>query len=875
MTDILFRILEISIQASVLTLAVLVLRFLFKKAPKSWRCALWGLVALRLLLPYSLQSPMSLQPDTAPMRDNMEYIFSAVEEAIPDTSNGEGEFTTQAFPALPQTEQQTKSAPSFFAKIELPRFLIFAWLSGIALLFLYAGIGYLLLRRKTAAALRLKDNVFLIDEIPSPFLLGVLCPRIYLPDALPEEQREHVIAHEQAHIRRGDHILKPLAFLIVSVYWFNPVLWLGYILFNRDLELACDERVIRDYDPARRAAYAETLLLCGQAKRSAALSPLAFGEVGVKTRVKQALSYKNPALWIMITAAAAAVVAAVCLLTVPKTGEPIGVELLAENENGELSYYKVLSDGTLRQKPDAPGGGYGGLSAEADCFGSHEENGKTRVEVLKTELCHPDGAPAPVTEEREAVFYAVAAASKHEIRKMEIFEMPVSDGRTFVAVEYKTYAGSSSEVFRYDPAEKSLEELCVAENLRVMNVYATAPATKTPSDPAPYAVGVEIIAMDADGIRTFDVLSDGTAAEIPSGVWGAYGGIYAEADCFSARTENGKKTIAVIKKALLDTARQEVPITDEYSAIFDAAAENAADEIVLMQIFETATEEHSIFVALEYPGSETDVFRFDPANKTLVRLCRMEGPRVRDVYIKPIDKTLDLAVHDAILEDQADKGWQGECGTEGHILLGTKETKTETVVYVLHSYASFGFVNDCFAEVGGHSMPLAIHLRQTEDGYSLLRIDTPKDGGDYAASVRRLFPKEYRDRIFSNSEADAESLWRQCVSQAEAYLQIIDRSAQVKRDVEYVWLDDLIDSDIVNNAIRVNPELTGYPLWIGTREQIENGVRYVYAATQAESETKNILFYKTAYGSPNDIVESFLVNAETGEIIERNSAFVF
>ena len=493
------------------------------------------------------------------------------------------------------------------------------------------------------------------------------------------------------------------------------------------------------------------------------------------------------------------------------------------------------------------------------------------MEVLKTDLCHPDGAPAPVTEERETVFYAVAAAAKHEIRKMEIFEMSASDGRTFVAVEYKTEAGSSSEVFRYYPAEKSLEELCTAENLRVMNIYGAALTTKKPTDSAPYAVGVEIIAMDANGIRTFDVLSDGTAAEIPSGVWGAYGGIYAEADCFSARTENGGKIITVIKKALLDTARQEVPLTDEWSAIFDAAAENAADEITLMQIFESKTEERSIFVALEYPGSETEVFRFDPADKTLVRLCRMEGPRVRDVYVKPTDKTLDLAVHNTILEDQADKGWQGECGTEGHILLGTKETKTETVVYVLHSYASFGFVNDCFAEVGGHSMPLAIHLRQTEDGYSLLRIDTPKDGGDYAASVRRLFPKEYRDRIFSNSEADAESLWRQCVSQAEAYLQIIDRSAQVKRDVEYVWLDDLIDSDIVNNAIRVNPELMGYPLWIGTREQIENGVRYVYAVTQVETGQKNILFYKAAYESPNDIVESFLMNAETGEIIGRNA----
>ena len=211
--------------------------------------------------------------------------------------------------------------------------------------------------------------------------------------------------------------------------------------------------------------------------------------------------------------------------------------------------------------------------------------------------------------------------------------------------------------------------------------------------------------------------------------------------------------------------------------------------------------------------------------------------------VEVVSKELNTAVHESMLANQADKGWQGECGTEGHIVLWTKETKTETVVYVLHSYASFGFVNDCFVEVGGHSMPLAIHFRRTEDGYNLSRIDTPKDGGDYAASVRHLFPDDCRDRIFSQSEADAEALWRQCVSQAEKYLELIGRSAEVRRDVEYIWLDDVIDSDIANNAICVNPELTGYPLWIGTREQIENGVRYLYT-TIYEPETKGKIYFK-------------------------------
>lgn len=178
---------------------------------------------------------------------------------------------------------------------------------------------------------------------------------------------------------------------------------------------------------------------------------------------------KKAPFWISVAAALAGAVAAVCLLTVPKTGKPAGVELLAENAKGELAYYKILTDGTLRQKPDAPGGGYGGVSADADCFAYREENGGTEAYVVKTELLFSDGSPAPVTEERKAVFLAVAAASDRAIRRMEIFDVPAY--RTFVSVEYDADGGTSTTVFRFDPENGSLKELCSGSDLRVLDVY--------------------------------------------------------------------------------------------------------------------------------------------------------------------------------------------------------------------------------------------------------------------------------------------------------------------------------------------------------------------------------------------------------------------
>lgn len=251
-------------------------------------------------------------------------------------------------------------------------------------------------------------------------------------------------------------------------------------------------------------------------------------------------------------------------------------------------------------------------------------------------------------------------------------------------------------------------------------------------------------------------------------------------------------------------------------------------------------------------------------------VCLFAKPKTDRAETSAAQNGLDDAIHNAFITEQEDKGWRGEFGAEGHILLGTKETKTQTVAYVLHEFASFGFENDCLIELGGHAMAAKLTFRHTEGGYELARIDYPEDGDRYAPSIKRLFPKTCQKRIFSHSEEDSEALWRQCAAQAEAYLARIGRTAEVRRDVDRTWLSEVMDPAVADKVTTETPELTNYPTWIGTREQIEDGERYVYTATLYETE-EQILFYKTTYEHRQTIVESFLVSAETGEIVARNA----
>lgn len=296
-------VLEISWQAGLIALAVMAVRPLLRRAPRRAVCMLWLLVALRLLLPARLtvESPVSLQqPESPPIQAYQELCqqekvyVSAPPEQRPEMA---GPAAAQGFALLDQ----------------LPAI----WLTGVGCMALYMALSLLRMRWRLRAAPRIQDNVYRCTDWSTPFVLGVLAPRIYVPETVSEQDFPQVLAHERCHIRRWDHVWKPLAFLLLAVNWFNPVLWAAYVLLGRDMERACDEMVLKNATPAQRAAYSRALVSCAAQPKMAAVCPLAFGEVAVKERVKNVLNYKKPALWAIILLVVAAAIIGVCLLTKP------------------------------------------------------------------------------------------------------------------------------------------------------------------------------------------------------------------------------------------------------------------------------------------------------------------------------------------------------------------------------------------------------------------------------------------------------------------------------------------------------------------------------------------------------------------------------
>ena len=313
MAAVFLKLLNLSISASWLVLAVLVLRLISKRAPKWVNVLLWGIVALRLMLPFSVESALSLIPSAETVSPAVVQFDPAptITSGVNIIDNAVNPSLSEHFAAVP-----TASVNPLYVWTEIAGWV---WLIGLGAMLLYALVSYLRLRRRVSVSLPVQDHIYLCDAISSPFILGVVKPHIYLPSTLDEVQRQNVLSHERAHLTRRDHWWKPLGFALLAVYWFNPVLWLAYTLLCRDIELACDERVIRTMDESAVKTYSTVLLACSMPRKAVITCPLAFGEVGVKERVRNALHYKKPAFWVVAASVAVCVVVAVCFLTNPPT----------------------------------------------------------------------------------------------------------------------------------------------------------------------------------------------------------------------------------------------------------------------------------------------------------------------------------------------------------------------------------------------------------------------------------------------------------------------------------------------------------------------------------------------------------------------------
>lgn len=433
MNELFLKIINMSISASWLILAVLILRLALKKASKWVNVLLWGIIAARLICPFSIESPVSLIPESVGngelvsewmddyigdvniIHNNSVHYDAAVAAGREPISDGAGGYYVV-------TKYDQLGEPSTVEDIVIP-VLAIIWTAGMVLLVLYTSVSYWRLRRRVDTAVLYRDNIFQSEYVNAPFVLGILKPRIYLPFKIEKQDLEHVVAHEQAHIRRKDHWWKPLGFLLLTIHWFNPLMWLAYMLLCRDIELACDEKVIKGLDSEQRAGYTQALVACSVKRRMIAACPLAFGEAGVKERVRSVMKYKKPAFWIMILAVITCAATAVCFLTNPAVNRhslkwaqelPVGdiesvLSRYISSQHGRTYIQDAVSRGVSINIPDEP---YLKVYLISEQFGEIVENIPLTDAQAKTIL----------EEEREELTDGLGfTATLHIDGRMELF----------------------------------------------------------------------------------------------------------------------------------------------------------------------------------------------------------------------------------------------------------------------------------------------------------------------------------------------------------------------------------------------------------------------------------------------------------------------
>lgn len=654
MVEIFLELLNMSISAFWLIAAVLLVRLLLKKAPKWINVLLWGIVAVRLICPFTFESALSLIPSAQTVSPQTLIETPEINVGIPIVDNTVNPVLEHATTANPEASVYP------FELIILSLSII--WAVGVAVMVCYGVISYLLTKRKISTAVLLRDNIYQSEKVSSPFVFGIIKPEIYLPFNISENDARYVIAHEEAHIRRKDYLWKPLGFMILALHWFNPLVWLAYIFLCRDIELACDEKVVAKMTNEQKADYSQALLLCSVSRRAVAACPVAFGEVGVKERVKSVLNYKKPAFWVVIVAVAVSVALAVCFLTNPETG-------------GYKEYYDS------------------GYSLQV------------YVEKYKGTTQLPDST--------ETLFFDVQNGTKGTL-----------------------YNGTKFEI-----TECNLQE--------------------------------------------------------------------------------GKLTVKLSGTPLYDT-------------------EQVEHELVKEIVIEQGTN---------------GVFLTSKNYMDFITFSLVENK-----------ETLDEAVSKAIFAENKlsyyDVGT--ECAGEGHIIYGTEVKGNEYRVYAWTEYYLFGFENGYFMAKGGGSLPAVMTFEKTADGYTLLDAQYPMDGSYYPSSIKRMFPKEYVTRVLNPTKSDTDYMWKQCEAYAQAYLDKIGRTEEIRTygQVKHTLFTDVgISVEVSNKVLEYG---LPYNYYLGYFESLEDGVRYIYRTSYNKKHEK-IVFTKENYDT-EAVIEKIEIDALTGEM---------
>ncbi|MEA4954471.1 MAG: M56 family metallopeptidase [Pseudoflavonifractor sp.] len=896
------NLLNMSITAGYVVVSVILLRLLLRKAPRWISCALWALVGLRLILPFSFESVMSLIPSSTTVTPDILYSGEpAISSGVPTVNS-----VVNPTIAGSLTPAVTSSANPMQIVMTIAGIV---WLAGMLVMVLYSAITYVRLRRKVDSAILFKDNIYESDEISSPFVLGIIKPRIYLPFAVGEEDRNYVISHEQAHIRRKDHWIKPFGFLLLTVYWFNPLMWVAYVLLCRDIEVACDEAVIKDIGVNEKKAYSLALLGCAVKRRNIAMCPLAFGEVGVKERVKNVLNYKKPAFWIIIVAVIACIVAGICLLSNPKEKANTSYE---HPNAGQLFEYRTAYVGdnsavgnivSLVEFPSDVKYDHIELQTSAEPYGVDVYFSVTPEVKAAYNTSEPDNIDV-FRENACIMFSLIGNADKITFRLNDGTGNPAE--LQFTREWAESIVGADLWV-ESDSAE-TLDSLITQINEHVKNAYASAAKD--------ISTGPFVGYVKDTSTGTFDVYTkeNGTYImslpmslfnDFPANHWesgwmnvdvycgsidnftwavvctGPSAGTGNENVCTSS---DGGKTWWVGDRSAMYAGtmtgagfasskvgfmsyRYFVDQGPEISRTLDGGKTwnrmtvdipDYLKEYKMTPLVPTFTEDSGI-----YP-----VELYDNDGNTFISYLTTEDGGMTWQWK---GSTLDEAVRLAFLKDNLTHYLSGECAGEGHIILGQKEKSGVTTVYVLTMYGEYGFEDGNFVKVSGSGIiPAAFTFTDSGNGLVCTKIEYPEDGAENAKSIKKMFPSEYQNRALNPLENDMQELTVQERSYAESYLKEIGRNAVIGEygDFQHTLLTDVGVSVDVSNGI--NDKLfADYPMWIGNRETLENGVRYVYEMSY-NKEGHEIDFTKYEYGT-NAVVELIRLDSITGKIIETTN----
>ena len=783
MSELFLKIVNMSISASWLVLAVLLLRLVLKKAPKWVSVLLWGFVAFRLICPVSVESAFSLIPST---------------ETIPEQVIAGPSFDVQT--GIPQIDVPVNDyiGDHYYEGVTVPAnngfqvvtVLTIVWLVGIVAMLLYTAVSYFLLRRRVATAVLFRNNIYQSENVDSPFVLGIIKPKIYLPFQMDGKNLEHVIAHEESHIRRKDHWWKPFGFVLLALHWFNPLMWLGYILLCRDIELACDEKVIKEMDNENRADYTQALVACSVNRRRIAACPLAFGEVGVKERVKSVMNYKKPAFWIIIAAVVTCVAVAVCFLTNPKD----------ENDSNlaDDGYYLMIgADGVESIEVSGPNTSGGVVNADESPFKKGEKvwlehlQGVTDLRGYSITAFGKDGKviyalSIPEGATNDEVINTVSSGGW--LLTPADFEINLSRvrGKTYV-YENEGFVGSLSRftITLYDDGSYTYNEGSASSYFGV-GTWKQDGSIITLTDNE-LAGGNLVNHFKLDGTDLVYIEKDSSNF------------IYVKVKTGEKFHCTGEifKQINVFETLLYHGGDQKLTLNDVIS-LSEKGYELGWSDFDKYKYYETGSglyirvypinERFEVWIGGSAMPDQDDTpmyiyLRPSPINDVDQKIDIRDGGVTEFIsqYNNGTISALDAAITTAVLEKHQDAVPDGFLVTESHIIVdkevvsgtptvGQTNHVREEIAYVYYLQLLFDVSENHPIENEGIFQEAVLTFDVDESGnYTLKRFLRPQYSADYDEDLFRRFLSA-NEKIANNQDAYAEQLLNQCWASASAYI---------------------------------------------------------------------------------------------------------